>query len=157
MGDDRGFLAEALHHPRWVGLLTHLRDARAYRVSPVTYLGLPWPQWGETARLLAQAVAEHDRRICSCGCGQWSADALDPDHLWVVEKARCTAGEALAEASRSFGEEGPPAGTLLRVRDGGKTAAVNPFADQVPIWSEVGAPPTSPPPQHPPGEEGLGA
>lgn len=30
--------------------------------------------------LLDRAVNEHDRRLCSCGCGFWASESQDPEN-----------------------------------------------------------------------------
>lgn len=77
---------------------------------------MPWPEWGETDFLLTQGYAEYQRRLCPCGCGQFTSDCLDPltAGLWEVVDERCQARAALAEWSKDNADA--PEGTLLRVR-----------------------------------------
>ena len=49
-------------------------------MPPSRYLALGWPEWGETDCLLDRAVAEHDRRLCPCGCGYWSEETRGDEH-----------------------------------------------------------------------------
>lgn len=60
-------------------------------------LRLPWEEWGETDLMLLQAADLHDRLVCSCGCGQWEADAHDPlkKHLWQIEYDLCFVRRAI--------------------------------------------------------------
>lgn len=57
---------------------------------------MPWPEWGETDFLLTQAYDITLSMRCSCGCGQWSDEARDPDTdgLWVVRERECFARKA---------------------------------------------------------------
>ena len=86
-----------------------------------------WPvrlEWGETDCLLDRAVAEHDRRLCPCGCGWWTAESHDTQEnpnegefeaLMVV----CDARRAIDQAIGDMKEREP--GALFytrRVRDG---------------------------------------
>ena len=78
-------------------------------------LGLPWPEWGDTALLLLWAGAELRAARCPCGCGQWAEESLDPatEGHWGVDFEECYARKALHE----FGEsDKPPAHALVRVR-----------------------------------------
>ena len=80
-------------------------------------LGLGFEEWGETDVLLTSARRDHDRSICPCGCGQWSAECMDEATAgrWQVEVETCYARDALAQFQKRH-EEDLTEGTLLSVR-----------------------------------------
>ncbi len=90
--------------------------ARDYRVPPSRYLGLPYPEWGETDQMLTLAFERCEQDRCPCGCGQWRDEAHDVETSgwWEVETVTCWAGSALSEWRK--GNPDPPAGTLAAVR-----------------------------------------
>ena len=79
-------------------------------------LGLPWPEWGDTALRLMWAGAELRASRCPCGCGQWShlAHDVDTSGWWEVESVECQARGAITEWWDSHKDA--PAGTLVGVR-----------------------------------------
>lgn len=99
-----------------------LRRAATISVPPSRYLGFPWPDWCETDCLLDRAVAEHDRRLCSCGCGFWasetqSEDADEFDGEFTVERSICAARAALdGETQSEQKKKRPTKGLLMWVR-----------------------------------------
>lgn len=86
-----------------------LRSAREFRVPPSRCLGLPAPQWGELDTVLMRVLADLDAGTCPC-CGQWAAEAHDPNNegRYVVEGSTCYAGAALREWRKSAGEDAVP-------------------------------------------------
>ena len=66
-------------------------------MPPSRYLGYDWPEWGETDCMLDRAVAEHDRRLCSCGCGYWASETQgdDNDGEFAHEVVVCHARAAI--------------------------------------------------------------
>lgn len=66
-------------------------------MPPTRYLGLPWPEWGETDVLLTSALDAYDRLVCAC-CNQFRDQAHDPatEGRWQPVVQTCYAGEALA-------------------------------------------------------------
>lgn len=73
--------------------------AHDYKLSPVRVLGLPWPEWGETATTLLWAGAELRAMRCPCGCGHWADEATDPanEGRFLVDTIECFARKALIE------------------------------------------------------------
>ena len=72
-------------------------------MPPSRYLGLPWPEWGETDFLLTQALrraVELDAEdACPKGCGLPRSVCADPDHAGmfeIVKAGTCYVMEALA-------------------------------------------------------------
>lgn len=86
-------------------------------------MGLDYPPWGETDRILALARARLRAMVCPCGCGQWADEAHDPASKseWWVDTDTCYAGAALAQFHKDNPE--PPDGQLVVVRRGGKASA----------------------------------
>lgn len=82
--------------------------AREYRVPPSRYLGLPWPKWGETDRLLTLALDLHDRLICP-EHGGWAADCrVDHDEReWQVHVDICRAAAAVEGFKAEHAEDLP--------------------------------------------------
>lgn len=66
-------------------------------MPPSQYLCLPYPPWCETDCLLDRAVAEHDRRLCGCGCGWWASESHgdDGDGEFVAVEVVCHARAAI--------------------------------------------------------------
>jgi hypothetical protein len=90
--------------------------AHDYRLPPTRYLGLPWPEWGETDFQLTQAFDCYRQNLCPCGCGQWRSDCLDLSTAgrWQIEVDQCQAAAARAEWLKANPEL--PEGTLVGVR-----------------------------------------
>ena len=86
-------------------------------MPPSRYLGLSWPEWGETDFLLTQAQRLHDQMVCSCGCGQWRPVAYDPEREgdWHVDVDVCYPRAAIDQYLRQH-EKDMPDGAMLRVR-----------------------------------------
>lgn len=65
--------------------------------------------------MLGMAAELHDRLVCSCGCGQWEADAHDPDKgdQWDVSTQTCYVRRAIDSYVKEFE---PPADAVLSVR-----------------------------------------
>ena len=78
-------------------------------------LRLPWEAWGETDVMLGMAADLHDRLVCTCGCGQWEADAHDPDKadLWAVDHDVCYVRRAIDKYVKAHE---PPNEAVLSVR-----------------------------------------
>lgn len=66
--------------------------------------------------MLDRAVAEHERRMCQCGCGHWAEETHDDegDEEYIVDEVTCHARAAL-DRFRKEQKEAPP-GQLLYVR-----------------------------------------
>lgn len=66
-------------------------------MPPSQYLSLPYPAWCDTDCLLDRAVAEHDRRLCGCGCGWWASETHgdDADGEFVAVEDICHARAAM--------------------------------------------------------------
>ena len=86
-------------------------------MPPSRYLGLRWPDWCDTDILLDRAVAAHDERLCSCGCGHWSSETQgdDFDGEWAVEQVVCHARAAMDQALAEMKDRRPD-GLLLYTR-----------------------------------------
>lgn len=76
-------------------------------MPPTKYLGLPWPEWGETDVLLTTALDLHESSTCQCGCNQPRDLAHDPDlaDRWQPQIAECYAGTTLREFVNERREE----------------------------------------------------
>lgn len=94
-----------------------MRRAAQVGVPPSQYLGLPWPAWCETDCLLDRAVAEHDRRLCGCGCGFWRSESHgdDADGEFVGVEDVCHARAAIDAKTAEFKGNMPP-GLMVLVR-----------------------------------------
>ena len=92
-----------------------LRRAAKLCVPPSRYLGFPWPDWCETDCLLDRALAEHDRRLCSCGCGFWASESQgdDGEGEFLAERVVCHARAAVDEAQHQQGKKKRPTHGLL--------------------------------------------
>ena len=80
-------------------------------------LGLPWPAWGETDRLLAMARRVIDASRCPCGCGH-DADLTTKDETegrWQPTVPTCHARASLEEWQERHKDDLPP-GALVGVR-----------------------------------------
>ena len=80
--------------------------------------------------MLGMAAELHDRMVCSCGCGQWRADARDPDKKdrWQVEWDTCFVRRAInAEVDATD----PPKDAVMSVRllPEGVTAGADEYAE----------------------------
>jgi hypothetical protein len=64
--------------------------------------------------MLGMAADLHDRLMCSCGCGQWEADAHDPatQDRWRVDYDVCYVRRAIDSFVKS---EQPPNEAVLSV------------------------------------------
>lgn len=78
-------------------------------------LGLPWPEWGETATRLLWVGGELRSQRCPCGCGNWTDESTDAanEGRFVVETLECFARKALLEHTEL---EKPAPYTLAGVR-----------------------------------------
>jgi hypothetical protein len=85
-------------------------------VPPSQYLLLPYPAWCETDCLLDRAVAEHDRRLCGCGCGWWASESHGDanEGEFAVEEDVCHARAAMDRHLKDQKERTP--GALLYTR-----------------------------------------
>lgn len=83
-------------------------------MPPSRYLGLPWPEWGETDQFLTRALDALTASVCPCGCGHWRSDTLDPATAgrWQVSIERCQARAALEDYRASHE---PDPGELIGV------------------------------------------
>ena len=78
-------------------------------------MGLPWPEWGDTAVTLLWLGDELRALRCPCGCGQFADEAHDSqtEGRWVVEATDCYARKALVEWAEA---EKPERWTLTGTR-----------------------------------------
>lgn len=86
------------------------------RIPPSRHLQLPWPEHTEVDFLLLEGFRQHQRLVCSCGCGQWRADCQDQstEGRWQVNTEICYAREAISEFQEKHKDD-LPSGLMLGV------------------------------------------
>lgn len=94
--------------------LEAVRTARSMSVPLTRFLGLPWPEWGETDTTAFMALLRHEDSTCS-SCGHPLAECLSDDHRWEVEVEVCHATAAIAEWREDHKDDVPP-GAILWTR-----------------------------------------
>lgn len=85
--------------------------------------------WDDRSRQRAMRLAEHQRNVCPCGCGQQVDKAWDKDQVWKVDHYTCYAEKARTQVDRQLEKkhENSPPGW-----DDGRHSFVIPVDDERP-------------------------